>query len=295
MGGRRVSVSDRPAASDAAPLTTVRDRGGLWSFELHGETSADLALVLLPAMGVPAHYYDPLVDELLAQGVAVVRADFLAERVERDRSRRPDGFAALVEECLPAIFEVLRERIPGAKPMIVGHSLGGQLGLVAAARFAPETPVVLAASGSAWHGAFGGGRRWLYLVGSAGIGVIARLLGHWPGDTLGFGGRQPQAVIRDWSRVVGTGRYVAATGTFDYDAILADYRGEVLTIDVEHDVLAPVAATDALLAKTPRARVTRHPHTPARGTAKPGAHFTWVRERAGLAFVIVTWARSLDD
>jgi hypothetical protein len=39
----------------------------------------------------------------------------------------------------------VRESLPRAAPVIVGHSLGGQLGLIAAARFAPELPVVLVA------------------------------------------------------------------------------------------------------------------------------------------------------
>jgi len=166
MGGRRVAIAERPAPHLAPePSTTVRDADGLWSFELHGSASAASVLVLLPAMGVPVRYYDPLADELLREGVALVRADFLADRVGRDPSQRRDGIAALVEGCLPAIFATLQEQMPAAAPVIVGHSLGGQLGLIAAARFAPELPVVLAASGSAWHRAFRGIRGWQYLAG----------------------------------------------------------------------------------------------------------------------------------
>lgn len=294
MGGRRIAVAERAASpsSRSEPLVTVRDEGGLWSFELYGEPGTDTALVLLPAMGVPAGYYTPLVDELLGEGIAVVRVDFLAERVRRDPAQSLEGFAALVEGCMPAVLDKVREQVPDAGPVIVGHSLGGQLGLIAAARFAPEIPVVLAASGSAWYRAFDGGRRWRYLVGSQTIRTIARVLGHWPGDLLGFGGRQPEAMVRDWSSVVKTGRYAAATGTFDYEAALANYRGDVLAIDVAQDVLAPSTATDALLAKVPHARVTRHAYAAVRGVAKPGAHFTWVRDHADLASVIVSWARS---
>lgn len=293
MGGRRVAVAERSASlSSGEPLITVRDEGGLWSFEVFGEPDADTVLVLLPAMGVPARYYAPLVDELLDEAVAVVWADFLAERVGRDPSRLKDGFASLVEGCLPAILDTVRQHVPFASPVIVGHSLGGQIGLIAAAQFAPSIPVVLAARGSAWHRAFDGGRRWLYLVGSQTIRGVAAVLGHWPGDLLGFGGRQPEPVIRDWARVVRTGHYTAATGTFDYEAALAGYHGDILAVDVTDDVLAPRTATDALLTKAPGARVTRYAYNGARGSTKPGAHFTWVRDRGGLAPTIVGWARS---
>ena len=235
--------------------------------------------------------YLKFVEQLLHWGVAVVRADFLAERVIRDSSRSRDGFAALVEGCIPAIFDALQTHEPEAMPMIVGHSLGGQLGLVAAARFAPEIPLVLVASGSAWHRAFGGARRWLYRGGSQSIHGIAGILGYWPGDVMGFGGRQPLALIRDWSRVVRTGEYRAATGTFDYEAFLPRYCGDILAIDITGDLLAPRSATDALLTKAPAAHVDRHSYSGARGSAKPGAHFTWVRDRSDLASVIVSWAR----
>ncbi|MFT4229426.1 MAG: hypothetical protein QM602_03970 [Microbacterium sp.] len=296
MGGRRVTVVERPVAAHGdEPIVTVSDEGGLWSFELHGAPHADVVIVLLPAMGVPARYYDTLAGELLNAGAALARVDFLARRVQADPSRPLDGFAALVEECLPAVFTALREYLPRANAAIVGHSLGGQLGLIAAGRFCPEVPVVLAASGSAWHRAFPGIRRWTYLFGSQAIGGAARALGHWPGDRLGFGGRQPGAVVRDWSRVVRTGRYAAGSGTFDYEAAIADYRGELLAVDVAGDVLAPRTATDALLAKAPRARITRMSYTPSRVTAKPGSHFTWVRDRDGLSAAIIEWVRALRD
>ncbi len=93
----------------------------------------------------------------------------------------------------------------------------------------------------------------------------------------------PRRVIRDWSRVVRTGQYAAATGSFDYEAALAGYRGDILAVDVSDDVLAPRTATDALLAKVPRAHVSRYAYDSPRGSAKPGSHSTWVRDRGGLA------------
>jgi predicted alpha/beta hydrolase len=196
-----------------------------------------------------------------------------------------------VERCVPAIFGTVRGSLPRATPVIVGHSLGGQLGLIAAARFAPELPVVLAASGSAWYRGFPGWRRWAALTGSQAIGLAARVLGYWPGDRLGFAGPQPAAVMRDWTYTVRTGRYRAATGSFDYETALREYRGEVLAISVDHDVLSPQAATEALLAKAPRARVTRQNYAASQGAARPGAHFTWVTDQPGLAGIIAHWAQ----
>jgi 1-acyl-sn-glycerol-3-phosphate acyltransferase len=289
-----IRTRTQPPASAGVPLPwrTVDDEDGLWSFGVYGEADADTALVLLPALGVPARYYAPLVRGWLDEDMAVIQADFLASRVRRDPAGDGrDGFAALVERCVPAILGTVRDSLPRAAPVIVGHSLGGQLGLIAAARFAQDLPVVLAASGSAGYRVFPGWRRWAALAGSQAIRLTGRVLGYWPGDRLGFGGPQPAAVMRDWSYTVRTGRYRAATGSFDYETALRDYRGEVLAIGVEHDVLAPRTATQALLAKAPAARVTRRNYTASGGTARPGAHFTWVKDQPGLASIIAEWAR----
>lgn len=280
------------SAGAPVPRRVVDDEDGLWSFRVYGEAGADTVLVLLPAMGVPARYYAPLVRGWLEENVAVIQADFLADRVRPDAAReRQDGYAALAERCVPAIFGTAPTSFPRAAPVIVGHSLGGQLGLIAAARFAPELPVVLAASGSTGHRSFPGWRRWAGLAGSLAIGLAGRVLGYWPGDRLGFGGLQPAAVMRDWAYTVRTGRYHAATGSFDYETALREFRGDVLAINVEQDVFAPQTATEALLEKVPNARVTRRNYAASRGTARPGAHFTWVKDEPGLAAIIAQWAR----
>jgi uncharacterized protein (DUF302 family)/predicted alpha/beta hydrolase len=281
------------SAGAPVPWRTVDDEDGLWSFRVYGEEDADTVLVLLSALGVPARYYAPLVRGWVKENVAVVQADFLVGRVRSGAAGDGrDGFAVLVEWCVPAIFAAVRGSLPRAAPVIVGHSLGGQLGLIAAARFTPDLPVVLAASGSVGHRGFPGWRRWTGLASSQVIRLVCRVLGYWPGDRLGFGGRQPAAVMRDWAYTVRTGRYRAATGSFDYETALREYRGDVLAISVDQDVFAPRTATKALLAKAPNARVTHRNYAASRGTARPGAHFTWVKDQPGLAGIIAQWARS---
>lgn len=274
------------------PWRGVDDEDGLWSFRVYGEKDAATVLVLLPAMGVPARYYTPLLRNWLAEGVAVIQADFTASQVRPDAARvGKGGFAALVECCVPVILGEARDNFPLASAVIVGHSLGGQLGLIAAGRFAPEMALVLAASGSVDHRCFRGFRRWAILPSLQAMLVTARVLGHWPGDRLGFGGRQPTAMMRDWGYTVRTGRYHSLTGSFDYESALQEYRGTLLAINVEHDALAPEAALEALLAKIPNARVTRYTYAASRGAAKPGAHLTWIKDQPGLSRIISDWAR----
>ena len=267
------------------PWRTIHDETGLWSFGLYGDRDAGRVVVLLPAMGTPARYYQPLLREWLAEGTAVVQADFIASDARLNRRPVPGraGFAALVEDCVRAVLESAGDSFPGAVPVIVGHSLGGQLGLIAAGRFAPEIPVILVASGALGHRDFPGGRRWQMLAGALAMGPVCRAVGYWPGDRLGVGGRQPAALVLDWARAIRTGRYRARTGSFDYESALGEYRGEVRVITMDGDLFAPPTATEALLAKTSAARITRQSYSPLRGPAKPGPHFTWIKDQPDIA------------
>lgn len=270
------------------PWQTVRDEEGLWSFSVYGERDADTVIILLPAMGVPARFYAPLLREWLDGDTAVIQADFITSRLrpEPGPHKGPNGYAALVEGCVQRIFETIDGGFPEASPVLVGHSLGGQVGLIGAGRYAPEIPVVLAASGTADHKAFPARQRWEGLAGTVAIGLVSRAMGYWPGAKAGFGGNQPAALMLDWARACRTGRFGARTGSFDYEPALGNYRGEVLAITMEGDTLAPQSATEALLAKTSAARVTRRVYSPARGNARPGPHFTWVADKPGIAGLV---------
>ncbi len=246
------------------------------------------ALLLLPAMGVRPSYYARLVEQLTHRGYVVTLADL--EPADRSHPARSDSgsYAELIEHRIPAAFAAARRSAPGQRVVLIGHSLGGQLGLISAGRFFPDTPIVLIASGTAYHRAFAPPRRWIYLAGSQAIALASRLIGFWPGDRLGFGGRQATETMQDWARNVRTGRYGSATAAFDYGEALRGYCGNVHVIHVENDRLAPVRATQMLLSQT-SCTSTETTYAADRKTARPGSHFTWARDLPGVAPEIENW------
>lgn len=253
------------------------------------------AVLVLPAMGVPGTYYQRLVDSLAAHDLDVTVADFTTSGDhDAAQSRRGGhGYKVLVEQCIPDAYRKAQARSPDKSVLVVGHSLGGQLGLIAAGRYFPNTPIVLIASGTAHFRAFSGARRGLYLVASQVIALSARLFGFWPGDRIGFGGRQSAATMSDWAFNVRTGGYRSSAASFDYDEALTHFRGSVLAIHVQDDRLAPPDATHRLLAKTRFERVTPAAYSSSRAKSHPGSHFTWVRDLPGVAPQIAEWAEQL--
>ena len=90
--------------------------------------------------------------------------------------------------------------------------------------------------------------------------LIARGLGYFPGDQLGFGGKAARTQIRDWSHQGATGKYRPQGANFDYEAALKQLDIPVLAISIDGDQFAPWEAIAHLFGKFhPKASV--HPFT----------------------------------
>ncbi|MCH0539686.1 alpha/beta fold hydrolase [Streptomyces sp. MUM 203J] len=252
-------------------------------------------VVVLPAMGTAARHYTPLVRALHGQGLSVVTTDLRGhgESVPVPARGVRFGYREIVEHDIGAVLDAVERAFPDAPRLLLGHSLGGQLGLVHCAVFRPRVAgVALVAAGSAWYRTLGShGPRWLARshLSVAGAG----LLGYWPGARLGFGGRESARLMRDWARQMRTGRYAVPGAHHDYESALRSLDVPVLAVDVEHDPLAPPRAVDHLCGKLRSARVERW--TYARGDAggRELDHFRWIRHNRGLVARLGAWASGL--
>jgi predicted alpha/beta hydrolase len=106
--------------------------------------------VVVPAMGVPARYYGPLVDALLATGAGAAIADLrgTGDSTPAPSRRAKYGYADLVDD-LGAVLAATSAYRQGRSTILFGHSLGGHLSVLHAGRAASEKPdgIVLVASG----------------------------------------------------------------------------------------------------------------------------------------------------
>ncbi|MEV7569925.1 alpha/beta hydrolase family protein [Streptomyces tanashiensis] len=254
-------------------------------------------VIVLPAMGTAARHYTPLARALHRRGATVVTTDLRGHGESTPAAARAVrfGYRELVEHDIGAVLDAVEHAFPEAPRLLLGHSLGGQLGLVHCGLFRPRLAgVVLVASGSAWWRALGTGAdprpgaRWL--ARSLLCVAVAELLGYWPGHRFGFGGRESVGVMRDWARQMRTGRYGARGTAADYEEALRGVDLPVLAVDVEGDALAPPRAVDHLCAKLPAARVQRWRYRASDAGGRPLDHFRWIRHNAGLVERIAAWA-----
>ncbi|MFI1293610.1 alpha/beta fold hydrolase [Streptomyces sp. NPDC020792] len=257
------------------------------------QTAPRAVVLVWPALGVTASYYAPFCAALAAQGIAVVAADLRGQGNSRPRTGRAAryGYHELATRDWPALVTAARERFGADVPLfLLGHSIGGQISVLHTA-LGPKgvDGLVLVAAGSVDHRGFSGAARLRVLAGTQFVALVASLWGYWPGHRLGFGGRQPARLMRDWARICRTGRFMPAGADVDYEAAFSAVTLPVLAISVTGDDLAPRGAVDRLCAKLPSAAVQRWHYHPEDG--KRVGHVRWARSGAAVAERIADWIR----
>lgn len=258
-------------------------------------TTPRAGVLCFPAMGVTARYYAPLLDELAARGFVAASVDLRGHGECNVRPARgvDYGYEELVRYDYPAAVDAMRREL-GALPLVLlGHSLGGQLACLYLASAPPihVHGLVLVASCSNDYRGWPVKLRAPVWAGTQLAGVIARVLGYFPGRRLQFAGTEAQRLICDWARQARTGTYEPSGASHDYEQALRSLRIPVLAISFANDLFAPAAAVDLLVKKLAQATVARLDLGPEPGLQLD--HFRWVKSVAPVVDRVDPWLRTL--
>jgi predicted alpha/beta hydrolase len=202
-----------------------------------------------------------LVSHLAERGIAVVWADL---RGHGQSGPRPEEggdwtYGDLVEQDLPALMRVARERFPSLPLCAVGHSLFGHVALAHLARH-PEAPI--AALGLlACNVAHPEWRARPFECAQKGalielMGLVTRAVGHLPVRRLRLGNNdESRGYVADFVRCWRAGDWCARDG-FSYWQALPSVRQPVLALVGARDrFMAPAADVRGLVSRVPRAEV----------------------------------------
>jgi predicted alpha/beta hydrolase len=160
---------------------------------------------------------------------------------------------------------------------VLGHSLGGQLSVAGISRWhQPGAKVIVVGSGTVHFQAWSGLEKWRILFSTQFASTLARVLGYFPGDKLGFGGVQGKRLIVDWA-------HASRTGTFRLEHGLEQFSPEVLAIHVKGDTYAPRASTERLVRKLVNAQVTWADVEPPAEPKRQDPHFRWMKDPRAVA------------
>lgn len=238
------------------------------------------SLLIVPALGVGAHSYLKLGRALADRGVSAAVADLRGVGRSSVRARRGVdwGYLDLVDGELRALHTFAARRWPQARPVWMGHSLGGHLALLHQARHGdqPVAEIALVASGSPWYRNYPGMHRWAVRSFGGVARGSSRMLGVFRGDWVGFGGAQGARLMREWGDFCTRGR-LPPLGHERWDPYpaLAQVTRPKYALSMRADTYAPTASTEHLASLIGGPLTLQHVDRVADDKA-PG-HFLWMR------------------
>ncbi len=246
-------------------------------------------------MGVKASYYKPLAQTLAGAGHDVLLCDIRGQGTSNRKAPKATfGYHELLELDLPVYVKAARKTFPNKKRIFLGHSLGGHLSVLhAATRPDAVDAVAIIASGSVYYKAYAFPKSLKIWFGTQSSILLSALFGYFPGHKIGFGGRQPKRIMRDWARQGRTGHFIPKGSDLDYEAAIKAFDKPIFACSIEGDDLAPHSATDHLVAKLKKAELTRFRYKPSKDLVSKIDHFRWVKQSDDIVAALTEWLESL--
>ncbi len=266
--------------------------GHRYAIDSYAVDKAPGVVLVLPAMGVEAAYYRPVVEQIVDAGLSVVSVDLRGHGLSEVRARRgvDYGYHELASIDLPATVVAVRSRFPGTPIVALGHSLGGQIAcLNAAAHPGGLAGIALIASCTVHYTGWSFTLNLGILVRTQTARPLVALFGYFPGKRVGFAGAEGKQQMIDWAKNGLHGRYEIANSPFDFESLLAGVEIPILAMTLDGDHYAPPASTQNLLDKMPRAPVTRRHFTAADMDESRLNHLRWARDGGPIAATIRAW------
>lgn len=235
--------------SAPSPLSIVAADGqrlGAHRFTPAGETRA--AVVIGPAMGVPAAFYHRFATFLAGSGYAVTTFDYRGIGASLSAPLR--GHPATVTDWFsldyPAAIAAARADAKDLPLYLLGHSLGGQIAGLLPDVSAISGIVSIACGSGYWRTTAPGIRNkypfLAYLIGPVAMGVA----GYFPGRRIGIFDDVPSGAMRQWTGWCKHPRYCYGVEP-DAPVRFARATFPVYTISFTDDEFMTAEATEAML------------------------------------------------
>jgi predicted alpha/beta hydrolase len=257
--------------------------------------------------GIGSNYYDRFARFLSQSGVPTLVYDYRGIAKSRPRSLR--GFAASVEDWgskdCAAVLEWLAARFPGARRIVIGHSVGGFVtGFVTNGPMIDRMLLVSAHTGY-WRDYASNSRLGMYLLWHTLMPALTRVVGYFPGRWLHLLEDLPAGVALEWANRREADfwwnlrRSDGEPDQARIDDAIARFlaiRAPTLAITFADDAFATEAATDRILGLYRNCPTTRRVVRPDDVGGQKIGHFGFFRSRFSdtLWPQVVEWLREDD-
>jgi len=239
-------------------------------------------IIIMPALGVKAKFYEPLAYALKEKGFIVVTADLRGTgNSSINPKKRNFGYHEMLIYDWPIIIEKVNKHFPNNKIYLLGHSLGGQLNMLYSSQYSQLiSGLILVASCSVHYKGWNFPLNIGVLLATQTARLLVKILGYFPGKKIGFAGTEAKNLILDWAYNARTGKYKLLNSKTDFENSFPNIKLPVLAISFEHDKLAPLNAVKLLTAKMQNASVKYFHYK-----QDDLDHFNWVKKNN----IVVRW------
>ncbi|MFS3130013.1 alpha/beta fold hydrolase [Nocardioides sp. Bht2] len=243
------------------------------------QPSVTPVVLIAPAMGIGARFYRPLVESFGERGwtaIALPRRGF--EQDQPPASRKNDwSYADEIDEITRAVA-AQREADPERPVLVLGHSLGGQMAVGHALNEPPADGLITIGTSLPYHRDFPWGGPHLVAMAGLIVPALTAVYGYLPKPA--FGGPGAKTLMREWARMVLTGRPPYP--------VRRKIDTRALVISLEGDDYAPRGAVDAFVTRLFEPTSSTRLHV----TSEPTEHVGWVRSPGAVVDGVVTWWRT---
>ncbi|GAB4188144.1 MAG: alpha/beta fold hydrolase [Wenzhouxiangellaceae bacterium] len=252
------------------------------------------AVYWLPALGVGLRPNEHFAEAVASQDIAVVIHEWrgMGESGPQPSRRHDWDYARLLTQDIPAGLHAAREALPLTSWFIGGHSLGAQLALISAALNPDDFKGIwFVAGGHPWWRTFPGAQSWQVLMLSLLMRPLTALYGYFPGQRLGFAGREARTLMREWAQTARTGAYPLPSMSRDVAGWLSHYRGSIAAVRMTRDDYAPAASLRHLQHLTPQAEWQIHVLGAEDFSIQRADHFSWLKDPGPVATRLTSWTK----
>lgn len=268
-------------------------------FELYikqSDQSDSPVMLLFPALGVKASFYDPLAETLSAAGYHVAWFDHrgLGSSSLRPKRGVDYGYETILNQDYPLVVDAVKKEFPDQALFFMGHSLGAQLSAIYAAKKRLKIQgLIHVAAGTPYYKNWKGRERLRLMLASVIFPVFSIAFGYFPGHLLKFAGKQSKTLMLDWARTVRSGNYQPKGSRQSYEKVMVRTEMPILSFTFPRDFFAPPEAAEHLSLKYgPGSKIT-HLHLPPEKMPHDKInHFNWVKEAGFLLPSLEKWLNS---
>lgn len=171
------------------------------SVDVYSFENTQPCFIILPAIGVPIAKYQNLINELKQRHINIIAADYPGcGRNHPQVSAQFDyGYRDIIQDFIPQLL-ALAQRYSQQRPVLLGHSLGGQMATLAAIQH--DVKVIGIATAHVGLKYWNTKTQLTLLKGLLTIKALTLRYGYLPGFKIGFGHIEAKTLMRDWSKVL---------------------------------------------------------------------------------------------